>query len=408
MSSVTDQAANSGSDRGLVRIAGSVGGIKYDAMSTKEIVIGESLLNPSVMVSVTFQSLVYGPFTKNFMDLKDKSLNFQLFDGLNNFMNVGGDGKLKVFRLDNRHMMPANIGKTEEFSIHACHETVLTDAKKLMSKSWKCTTPDQVVRDALKCIESSGNDDIGGAEPARDYIAENIHPFQVIQQQCNVALDQGDPSFVHYMTFNTQSGAGIHHFKSLKSMISGANKALFKFVVNEEHKLNYNDPKRREKVISFEFPCMFDYLTDLLNGVDQNGMNFNAVTTWNPVSMEAFFKAAGGGQQNPCIDAANMKQSITNKGSSQQDYGCETDVESHLLLRQARMALLDRDKIAFRFTTYWRPDLHAGDKINFLWIDTDGSSMPESQQYVITSLTHKIQLGGFATSTFDCIKTTFV
>ena len=180
-------------------------------------------------------------------------------------------------------MMPLNMGRTEEFTVHATHFTLLEDAKHVMSKKWTCATPDSIVNEALRCVGATGMNDVAPAQPARDYMAEHIHPFQVIQQQCNVALDGNDPSFVHYMTFGTDSGGAYiwrptHHFKSLRSMKTGGAVKTFTFRPGEVN-INYNNPENRNKVMVFEFPCMFDYLTDLLNGVNETGVNINGLLT---------------------------------------------------------------------------------------------------------------------------------
>jgi hypothetical protein len=54
-----------------------------------------------------------------------------------------------------------------------------------------------VVSDVLVNCAGAINPDIEPSLPARDYIAENIHPFQVVNQQAEVALAGGnDPSFL--------------------------------------------------------------------------------------------------------------------------------------------------------------------------------------------------------------------
>ena len=125
----------------------------------------------------------------------------------------------KIYRLDNREFMPINVGATEEFSLHACDQSLLNDAKSLVSKSWKCESPDTIVKYVLQSCAGVRNLDVQSSQPSRDYIAENIHPFQVVVQQANVALDGDDPSFVHYMTYKNN---GTHHFRSLKSLCKGA------------------------------------------------------------------------------------------------------------------------------------------------------------------------------------------
>ena len=266
-----------------------------------------------------------------------------------------------IYRLDNREMMPINVGQTEEFSIHACDKTLLEDAKNLMSRSWKCTSPDSVVKAALECVKAS-NSKVDSCDPNRDYIAENIHPFQVVGQQMNVALADGsDPSFLHYMTYEN---GGTHHFKSLKKLTQES--PIAKFVHSERGKDNeglqgYANPNQ---IISFMFPCDFDYLSDLLNGVDK-GQDKNTLAIFNPVTKTM---SQLGNQTSGCgMGGFNFKQAVSNQQSNKQQQSCNLDVEHHLLKRQARMSLLERDKIALRITVPWRADLHAGKVIELEW-----------------------------------------
>ena len=109
------------------------------------------------------------------------------------------------------------------------------------------------------------------------------------------------------------------------------------------------------------------------------------------------------------VGSGNAKQSITNKGTAKEQGGCETDVEKHLLKRQARMGLLEKDKIALRITTPWRPDIHVGDLIYFEWQgknNAEGSDIYGTGTYLVTSMTHKIMFGGFAMTTMDCVAQT--
>lgn len=398
MSSVESFAST---DNRLVSIRGNIGGIVYPDITTKEIVIGESLLNPGLMLSMTFQSKVYGEFNKVYMNVKNQPVTLSLSNRLGDNLSISN---MRAYRLDNRSMMPLNMGQTEEFTVHAVHETLLEDARHTMSKTWKCTTPDRIVSEALECV-TAGSRQIDGSSPARDYMAENLHPYQVIQQQCNAALDGNDPSFIHWMTYEA---GGTHYFRSLKRLISQGNAATFSFRPSNAS-MNFHDPANSNQVIVFEFPCMFDYLSDLLNGVEVNGSNINSLIAVNAATVTGgsqFLSGVGAMLNKGCFVGGNVKQSLTNKGSGQ-DYGCQTDVESHLLLRQARMALLDRDKIALRLTVPWAPNIHAGNKIFFAWYDKDNSLMPDSDAFIVASLTHKIQYGGFPTTSLDCIRARF-
>lgn len=389
-------------DRGLVSIRGSLGGAdsRWKNITPKEIVLGESLITPGLQTAVTFQSYVYDDTPKILSELKNSSITLDLYSQLGERqMDLGNNHK--IYRVDNRELMPSNVGQTEEFTIHACDDSLLQDAQTLVSKSWKCTTPSDIVDYALRSCVGAENVTVDDSKPARDYIAEKIHPFQVIAQQANVALDEDDPSFVHYMTYEK---GGTHYFRSLKKMSKSdpvnENNPFEPFEVSALGQVDYN--KNLYKVINFSFPCDFDYLSDLLNGIDENGENLNVLGTFNPLSGAADF--LGGNFSGSCGKGANYKQSMTNKGTAEQQSGCETDVEKHLLKRQARMGLLERDKTALRMTVPWNPNIHVGQVIKFNWPNKkNGSLLYGSGNYIVSSLMHRIMFGGFSTTTLDCI-----
>ena len=157
--------------------------------------------------------------------------------------------------------------------------------------------------------------------------------------------------------------------------------------------------------INFNFPCDFDVLTDILNGIDCNGKNLNQTRTMNFVN--GISDAVGALDQ--AMGIANKLFSMTNLGTSQQQKGCDTAVEKYLHKRQARMALLDRDKIALRITVPWSPWLHVGNKINFHWNNryNESQQIYGSGEYIIAHMTHNIQFGGYAVTNLDCITNTF-
>ena len=398
-----DSSKLSNKDDKLVIADVSIGNFQFRDMTVKEINLGESLLTPALQTLVRLQSYVYSNPTKIFEQFKNQRININMRtkDGAKN-VTIGQT----VYRLDNREMMPLNIGQTEEFSVHACDQTLLEDAKHLMSRSFKCKTPKQVVSEALQCCMSSNNDNLEDTGPARDYIAENIHPFQVITQQANAAVNGNDPSFTHFMNYNFGGGPGQHRFRSLKSLSSASPKATFRHYetgVMSTGK-DYNSANENA-AIAFSFPCDFDLLTDLLNGLDENGRDLNTGGFFNPSSgdFSKFGQDAGG-----CgLGGTNYKVSMSNKGTAQQHNACESNVEQYLLKRQGRMSLLDKDKVALRLLTKWRPDIHAGDVIRFEWWNKKTNDLLYgSGDYLVSSLIHNIQLGGFSTTTFDCVSTT--
>mgnify|MGYP003339588044 CR=1 FL=1 len=388
--------------RGLVDIIDfDIGGLDMPEMrqlTVKEIVLGESLLTPGLQTTVTLQSLIYLPSGKNFDKFKNKPISFTL--------ERDGGGVLpvnqQVYRLDNRDFQPVNTGQTEEFSIHACDQTQIEDAKKLVSKSWSCERPSSVVEYVLKNCAGAKTIDVESADPARDYIAENIHPFQVVGQQCNVGLADGsDPSFVHFMTYEN---GGTHCFKSLKQMTQQSPVATFKHSETGKSNDRLSGYANPEAIVAFMFPCDFDYLSDLLNGVDENGKDMNTLAIFNPVTKSM---SQLGNQMSGCgMGGFNFKQSVSNNQSNKQQQACNLDVEHHLLKRQARMALLERDKIALRMTVPWNANLHASKVIKFEWTNKYGGLVYGSGTYLISSISHAIRLGGFSTTTMDCVSTT--
>jgi hypothetical protein len=387
---------------GRVAIVGQIE--EYENVTVKEVHLNESLLNPGLQTAIVCQNFVYG---KNEFDkLKGREVNFTLVSRkksqyFDTFKTL--DVSQKVYRLDNRQWMPTNVGQTEEFTLHLCDKSLIEDAKSLVSKSWKCTSPTDIVEYVLGSCARVENLIADQSNPSRDYIAENIHPFQVVAQQSNVALDGDDPSFLHYMTYENR---GTHYFRSLKRLIQAGPVATYTHT--ETGLLGGKDHNRDPySVITFEFPCDFDLLSDILNGVDENGININSLMTFNPLNID--FSQIGGMLGGSCgIGSGNAKVSMTNKGTAGQQNGCETDVESHLLKRQARMGLLEKDKIAFRMVVPWNPDLNVGKIIRFEWKNKNGDGLVYgSGDYLISSLTHKVLLGGFSTTTVDCITNTF-
>lgn len=89
---------------------------------------------------------------------------------------------------------------------------------------------------------------------------------------------------------------------------------------------------------------------------------------------------------------------------------CPDYSELWLLKRQARMALLEQDKIALRLVVPWQPQLHAGEVIELVLYNKDDDTQTllnyGSGKYLIVSMTHNLKLGGFSTTTMDCVSTT--
>ena len=106
--------------------------------------------------------------------------------------------------------------------------------------------------------------------------------------------------------------------------------------------------------------------------------------------------------------AATFKTAMSNVNTEQAQDSCPMDVQNHLLKRQARMGLLEQDKIALRLTVPWNASLNAGKVIRFERYSQDypGTPLYGSGDYLIHSLTHIVKVGGYSTTVMDCVSTT--
>lgn len=377
-----------------------------------EVNLVESLLTPGLQTSVTFHSYinssVIGP-DGEFINLGPK--NFNIFKGKELEINIerpilaefGVQYRLPIkqvaYRMSNRKLLNMN---TEMFTIHGCDMSLLNDANALVNQAWKCVTPSSIVAQVLQACAGVQNMDIESSGPARDYIAKNIRPFKVVAEQSEVALASGDdPSFVHYMTYQNY---GTHHFRSLRSLASQSPVAEYSFSETGIVK-GYGDPFT---IIDYSFPCDFDLLSDVLNGNGLDGQPINSAIVFNPA---LFSMGLFGTQQVGCgIGAGDTMVTFGNTGSEQQLDTCNLNVEQYLPRRQARMGMLEQDKVALRMTVPWNPALNAGKVVDVSLYDKDSPGAATytygSGTYLISSLVHNIKLGGFATTTLDCVSTT--
>lgn len=395
-----DNNAQSNDPNALVQATISLGGQVPEETTIKEVIIGESLLNPSAHVAVTLQSAMYVA-QKNWDAVKGQAMSLNISENrpnTNRTMSVN----MTIYRCDNRHFSTLNTAQTEELTLHGIDNSVLEDARTIMSKSYKCKSPDVVVNDALSRVGVTSAI-IRPCGPARDYIAESIHPFQVIQQQCNAALASGDdPSFLHYMTFNNR-GQNIHNFRPLSELIQQTPGYTIYAGDTGESSRKTSFAEGYNVAITYNFPCDYDLLSDILNGIGPQGQNVNAVKNFNFVNAATdIIGAISSG------NAANIFTAMTNLGTAdKQGTGCESEIEKWLLKRQARMGLLEKDKIALRVTVPWSPWLHVGIPFTFKWNNRyDNNEIYGSGVYLPVHLTHNIQFGGYATTTLDCIANT--
>lgn len=374
-------------------------------LSVREINLLESIKTPGLMTSVMCDSYLHDP-VKDFDEFKNANLKIKITRpileryGFNPVLEIDN----VIYRLQNRKLINNN---NENMTFQGLHNTQLEDASKLMSFSRKCVTPSSIVSEVLQgCLGSSRND-VESSQPARDYIAENIHPFQVIAQQADVSIDpQSEPSFVHFMSYENK---GTHHFRSLYSLTQVDPPKKYTFSFSETGNSLSGDVDRGYRnpntVLTYSFPCDFDLLSDLLNGISTTGAFIGAGIFENPKN-----KLSSSLNFTPgfCSTGATLKTAQTNINTAQDQDSCNIDVENHMLKRQARMGLLEQDKIALRLTIPWNAELHAGKVIRFERTSKDvkGKLLYGSGNYLIHTLTHIVKAGGYSTTVMDCVSTT--
>ena len=383
-------------------------------ITIREITLGESLLTPGLQTSVLVNSFLHASpdeegktgKPKNYDDFKNKKMEIKLERKLLDYfgMDTTLDVSQRIYRVDQRKLLNNN---NEQFRVHACDDSLLNDARSLVSQSWKCTAPSTIVSEILRSCAGVRNLDVESCTPMRDYIAENIHPFQVVTQQANAALANGnDPSFVHYMTYQD---FGTHHFRSVYALTKEAPPINKPFVFAETGAASgFGNPL---SIMTYNFPCDFDLLSDILNGIDVDGTFISSMISSNPM---AGTHSLFGNQAAVCgLGGGNMNLGKSNYNTEKDQDQCASEIEKYLLKRQARMSLLEQDKIALSLTVPWNPMLHAGKMIDVELPrkGVEGGKNEDkllygSGRYLIVNLTHTIKNGGFSTTTMECVAQT--
>lgn len=377
----------------------------FEDFAVTEISLSESLLSPSLHVKVKVSSYRHNGYVKNWDLLSGAKLKISATRPILAEYNYNPklDIETTIYRIEDR--VPRSY-QNEDFVICAIDETALTNASKRISKSWKCTPPHSIAADALLNCVGVPNLVVEQSIPNRTYFAEDIHPYQVVAQQADVALaGTNDPSFLHYMTF--ENIVGTHRFESLYGM--SRKEIVWNYYYNEKGDVEYTW-ENPFALLSYSNPCDFDLLSDLLNGVDpKTGLNNKSLIAVNP--MNGMLDLVNGNLGGCGIGSITNDISFTNKYSAGDEGNCEIDVEHHKLYRVARLQLLEPDKVAFKATVAFNPNLHVGQMI-YLEVpnkvqNPDGTitTQPDfgSGYYLISNLTHSIRPGGYSLTMLDCI-----
>ena len=394
----------------VVEFSGGPSNVETEDLTPVEVTLAESLMTPGLQTSVKFHSAAHtlnDGAVKNLELFKNSTIIISLEKPILKQYGIKSEMLVAqpVYRLDNRKLFNDN---TEEFYLRACDPSLLTDAETLVSKSWKCTAPVDIVQYVLRsCAGVQNLVAREGGGPARDYTAENIHPFQVVAQQASYALSGGyDPSFLHFMTYENN---GTHYFESLRFLTSlnPIYDTPFSYVQTggaaNAHANPYN-------ALTYSFPCDFDVLSDILNGVGTFNQFLSSLVLLNPFNKS--FSLLGSQNYGCGIGEGVMNYALSNMNSARQQDACPDYASVYRLKRQARMGLLDPNKVALRLVVPFNPELNAGKLIRFRLYNKEAASGGNlidnygSGVYLIKSLVHTIKYGGYATTTLDCISQT--
>lgn len=399
----------------LTYFQAAINGVSLDLLeetSVVEVSLTESLSTPGLQTSLIVQSVVNtlrsdGDVTipaKNLDEYYGKTVVISANRPV--IHNIYGD-KLKssfqttqkIYKLTNRGRVNYNV---EEFQLDACDPSLIDDAKKFVSRSWKGVRPDRIVRDVLYQNFPGITADVEESNPVRDYIATNIHPFHIILQQAEVALVQAtgiDPSFIHFMTYQNSSGedSPTHNFRSLTKMAAQEPVFEFSYSGKAASELNYANPK---DIMDYKFPNDFDLLSDVLNGVDNiTGKPFYQVALLNPLlsKMSVF-----GPKDVTKTTGTTPWAALSNLGTENAQNSNNIGAESFQLLRNARKGLIDM--ISLRMVLPFSPFLNVGRTINAKFYNTKtGAPLYGTGKYLIANMTHTFKLGGFGTTTVECV-----
>lgn len=353
-----------------------------------QVTLTESLLSPSLMTQIHIQDVIMSPILKIYDEYKGK--NFILSATNPNIPGIQIDVNNVIYRIQERKPFDRNF---EFYKLVATDKSLLLNQTKRISKQYYKQNPSAIVSDALNVLGITSKN-IEQTTPIRDYVARNVHPFEVVYDQANYALAKdNDPSLLHYMTYENN---GTHHFRSIKQLTKQNVKSRFVY----EDKGSGNILMKPYVILTYEFPCEFDLLSDLMNGVGKNGSTAIAVNTVK--SMFNSFGSLG----NAVLGNQLSTSTFSNKGST--DHSSETNFEASQQLRPARLALLNSDRISLRMSVPFNPQLHAGDMI-YAHFPTNQVGVEfefGTGDYMIVSLTHNLRIGGYGITTLDCVART--
>lgn len=365
-------------------------------MSIVEMTVTDSLLAPSTQTTIKLNDAIHTMPVKILDKFAGKKIRVGMKRPILSLLGYNDTLEVEqiIYRLSDRKPITDTI---EKYNLHACDESLLVNSAQRVSKSWQCDLPSTVVNEVLSAV-GSPRIDIESTGPNRPYIAENIHPFQVIAQQADVALYGGDdPCFLHYMSLRA---GGTHHFRSLKSLTQAPSAFTFRYGEKGTNDI-YANP---ETILNYQFPCDFDILSDIENGLNIDGSENVSFVTMNPFNYVR--DMLGKGINSLGLGAALFGHGFTNKTTGPQAGTCEVKTENYMLRRQARLGLLDHDKLALQIVVPFNPNVFAGSVITCEFMNKAGVAyQPDygSGTYLVTTATHTVKTNGAGFTTLECV-----
>lgn len=364
-------------------------------VSVVELTVTDSLLAPSIQATVKMQDGVHTNPMKNLDKFAGKKILIAMKRPILSMYGYNDSLKteLVIYRLSDRKLINDNV---EKYNLHACDGTLLLNSMRRVSKSWENALPSAVASEVLTSSLDVPRLDVEATGPVRSYIAENIHPFQVVAQQADVALYGGnDPCLLHYMSLKN---GGTHHFRSLKSLTTAASAFTFSYFEKGSNDV-YAFP---EAILAYQFPCDFDVLSDIENGINIDGSENVSFLSINPFNYVRNIIGSG-------LNSLGFGAAIHDFGFTNKQTGAGTPdimAEDYARRRQARLSLLDHDKMALQIVVPFNPNIYSGAVItcNFMNKATTPAS-PDygSGTYLVTTVSHSVKTNGVGVSVIDCV-----
>lgn len=387
----------------------------FSELSLVDVMVFESILSPDPQITMTLHDA--NQITKNMIDWKlkdDKPIKLKEMKLVNPFAdyNTRQDGmgaqNVKDITIKDQIVYRVDQGKlvnyyTEEFKVHICSPLTIENMKTRISKFYPKNDISKVVEDALKsvCEKSGIKFDVESTEMKRDYISNNMHPYQIVSEIVDMATKNGWTNYFHFATFEDKKGK--HYVKSLKKLIEGSSKITYRY----EHKGVGDALTKFDNILSYEFPSFFDTLLDLSHGIidDENLEIEPSMVSLNPFT-STFYIVDGdsNGNQGKPIGGTLNSGAWSNHSTM---YDVPNHCEKYLHTRTGPLAFENKNRPDIKIIVPFNPELHAGEVIKIeLDMILEGNKYKKNYgtgDYLVSTLTHNIKTGSYGVTVIEAI-----